>query len=289
MLGISKQAVHQKMNRELTKLEELNYLIPIVDQVREDHPRMALRDLYTLIKPKTMGRDAFEHRFAELGYSVSIRRNYKRTTNSTGVVRFDNLIRDYELTGVNQVWVSDITYYQMKDHFHYLTFITDLYSRRILGASCSSTLRTEKTTIPALKEAFETRKTTRLPGTIIHSDGGGQYYSKEFLSLTKDAQMVNSMGKAAYENPHAERLNGIIKNNYIIPYGPTTSLRLKRALKKAIHKYNSEKPHSALGGLNPESFEQVIHKSTGINKEKRSKKENYNNSNNSILKTVNVI
>jgi transposase InsO family protein len=270
-------------------MEELNYLIPIVDQVREDHPRMALRYLYKLIKPRTMGRDAFEDTFSQLGYKVRVERNYRRTTNSTGVIHFDNLIKDWELTGVNQVWVSDITYYQMNDRFYYLTFITDLYSRKILGASSSRSLRTEQTTIPALKEAFKTRKAIKFPGTIIHSDGGGQYYSKKFLALTNHAEMVNSMGKAAYENPHAERLNGVIKNNYLIPYGPTSAIGLTKALKKAVKKYNSEKPHSALNGRSPDSFERIIHKSTAIHKEKRSKKEKYNNSNNSILKTVNTI
>ena len=288
-MGISKQAVHQKLNRELGKMEELNYLVPIVDQVRQDHPKMALRYIYKMIKPRTMGRDAFERQFTELGYKVRIDRNFRRTTDSSGVVRFENLIKGRELTGVNQVWVSDITYYEMDGRFHYLTFITDLYSRKILGACSSHTLRTVQTTLPALRKALQTRTGMKLRGTIIHSDGGGQYYGKEFVQLTGHSGLVNSMGKDVYDNPHAERINGIIKNNYIVPYGPVTPAGLAKALNKAVKMYNSEKPHSALDGLSPDNFERIIHNSAVIHKEKRSKKENYDNSNSSILKTVNTI
>ena len=258
VVGISKQALHKRLNRQISKMEELNYLIPIVDQVRSDHPKMALRYIYKLIEPKTLGRDAFEQQFAQLGYKVRIDRNFRRTTDSTGVIRFDNLIVDRELTHVNQAWVSDITYYEMNGKFFYLTFITDLYSRKIIGWSCSSTLRAEQTTIPALTKAFLTRKNTELSGTIFHSDGGGQYYCKEFLSLTKKQGLDNSMGKTAYENPHAERLNGIIKNNYLKPYNPTTPIELRAALAKAVRMYNSQKPHSSIGGISPDQFEELI-------------------------------
>lgn len=285
VIGISKQAVHKSLNRQIEKMEELNYLIPIVDQVRSDHPKMSLRYIYKIIKPKTMGRDAFERQFVQLGYKVRIDRNFRRTTDSTGVIRFDNLIMDKELTHVNQVWVSDITYYEMSGKFYYLTFITDLYSRKIIGSSCSSTLRTERTTIPALRKAFSSRKNTELLGTIIHSDGGGQYYSKEFISLTKKHGLLNSMGKTAYENPHAERLNGIIKNNYLKPYNPTTPAELVAALIKAIKMYNSEKPHSAIGGISPDQYEGLIENKTRSSKRI---KVNYINRNR-ILKPVNLI
>ena len=258
MVGISKQAFHKHLNRRIKKMEELNYLIPIVDQVRSDHPKMALRYIYKLIGPKTMGRDAFEEQFAQLGYKVCIDRNFRRTTDSTGVIRFDNLIIDREFTHVNQAWVSDITYYEMNGRFYYLTFITDLYSRKVLGWSCSTTLRADQTTIPALRKAFWIRKGIDLRGAIIHSDGGGQYYCKEFLSLTKKQGLVNSMGKTAYENPHAERLNGIIKNNYLKPYNPETPGELRSALTKAVRMYNSEKPHSSIGGMSPDRFEELI-------------------------------
>ena len=97
-----------------------------------------------------------------------------------------------------------------------------------------------------------------MTGLIIHSDGGGQYYSNEFRKLTKEAEMVNSMGKTAYENPHAERVNGIIKNNYIRHYGPKSFINLIKMTNKAVQLYNTEKPHRALNKLSPIQFENMI-------------------------------
>lgn len=238
--------------------DEMGQLSLIVDQVRKDHPGMALRDLYQVIQPATIGRDRFEDYFKHKGYSVGIKRSFRRTTDSTGVVRFPNLIVEKELTGVNQVWVSDITYYRIKERFYYLTFIMDLYSRKIVGHSCSRTLLTTHTTVVALRKALKNRKLNEIPGLIIHSDGGGQYYSNEFRKLTKGAKMVNSMGKTAYENPHAERVNGIIKNNYIRHYGPKDFPDLIKVNNKAVLMYNTEKPHGALNKLSPVQFEKAI-------------------------------
>jgi len=274
-IGTSRQVFHVKLNRYMQREEEMGQLSLIVSQVRKDHPGMALRDLYQVIQPVTIGRDQFENYFKQLGYGVVIKRSFKRTTDSSGVIRFPNLIEHKKLTGVNQVWVSDITYYRIKEKFYYLTFIMDLYSRLIVGHSCSQTLLTAHTTIVALKAALKTRGTKKLPGLIIHSDGGGQYYSQEFRKFTKDAEMINSMGKTVYENPHAERVNGIIKNNYIRHYSPDDFLQLSRMTNKAVYMYNTEKPHSALKKLSPVQFENLINKKTVINKRKKvAKKEN---------------
>src|SRR5690606_21727545 len=112
--------------------------------------------------------------------------------------------------------------------------------RKIIGYSSSRTLKTEDTTIPALKMAL-----TRLTGKeevkpIVHSDGGGQYYSKEFLNLTK-GKLRNSMCKSVFENPHAERINGTIKNSYLKGYNPQSFEDLRKKLHKAVHMYNNEK------------------------------------------------
>lgn len=265
-IGSSRQVFHLKLNRFMQREDEMGQLSLIVDQVREDHPGMALRDLYQVIQPATIGRDRFEHYFKHMGYSVGIKRSFRRTTDSNGVIRFPNLIVDKELTGVNQVWVSDITYYRIKERFYYLTFIMDLYSRKIVGHSCSGTLLTAHTTIVALKKALKNRNINEIPGLIIHSDGGGQYYSNEFRKLTKGAKMVNSMGKTAYENPHAERVNGIIKNNYVRHYGPKNYMDLIKMNNKAVHMYNTEKPHRALKKLSPIQFENKINEKVNSSK-----------------------
>lgn len=239
-------------------LEKYRQLEVIMDQFREDHPGMSLRDAYYVINPSGIGRDKFEHYLQSLGFGVGKKKSYHRTTNSNGVIRFPNLIERIKLTRVNQAWVSDITYYQMAGTFCYLTFIMDLYSRRILGYSVSTTLLTTHTTIPALLMAFKTRENNVHPGLIIHSDGGGQYYCKAFTELTKSAKMLNSMGKTVYENPYAERINGIIKNNYLVYYSPINYKDLKKKTKKAVMMYNQQKPHSALNRLSPLQFEELI-------------------------------
>ena len=242
----------------MKKEDELHQLALIMDQFREDHPGMSLRDAYHVLKPEFIGRDKFEMHFKLLGYGIGRKPSFKRTTDSSGVIRFPNLNTAIELTGVNQVWVSDITYYQIKETFFYLTFIMDLFSRLILGYSASHTLLTEYTTIPALLMAFNTRGEDKIKGLIFHSDGGGQFYSKAFRKLIQEAEMLNSMGKSAFENPHAERLNGVIKNNYLKYYNPQNFKELKAMLNKAVKMYNEQKPHKALKKLTPIDFEKKI-------------------------------
>ena len=278
-LGISKQAFHQRLDLQIRQQEELAQFLPIISQVREDHPRMAARVMYQLIKPQTIGRDRFEVFCFEHGYKLDIKRNFHRTTNSLGVTRFENLKDGFELKGINQIWVSDITYYEMLGRFYYLTFIMDLYSRSILGYSASNHLFTENTTIPALKMAIRKRNGANIKGLIFHSDGGGQYYCKEFLKLTREAGMRNSMCESVYGNTHAERINGTIKNAYLESYNPQTPLQLNNMLIKAVKMYNEQKPHEALKGLSPAVFEEMLcgllTKTDVVNKRKKvTKKEN---------------
>ena len=206
-----------------------------------------------------MGRDQFERFCMDSGYRIKRLKNFRVTTNSLGVTRFPNMIKDLKLTGVNQVFVSDITYFDMGSATYYLTFIMDLFNREIVGWSASDNLRTENTTLPALHRAIYERGRTSLKGAIIHSDGGGQYYCNEFKELTKSLEMINSMTEEkVYENSHAERLNGIIKNNYLYPYNPTNMKSLKKLLDKAVLMYNTEKPHKALGKLTPREYKNTI-------------------------------
>jgi putative transposase len=282
-IGMSKQNFHQVMDRMLLHQMEKGQLELIILQVREDHPKMSCRDMYRLVNPQYIGRDRFEAFCLEEGFRVEIKKNFRRTTNSLGVTRFDNLIQGLEVTGVNQVWVSDITYYEMNGRFYYLTFIMDLYSRNILGYHAGDNLLTQNTTIPALKMAIKARNKQDLTGLIFHSDGGGQYYSKEFLKITSDYKIKNSMGENVYENPNAERLNRTIKNNYLNPYDPHNMISLKKMLTKAVKMYNAQKPHRSLKGLSPEGFEESIELLTEnqlINKRKKeAKKEKITNHN----------
>lgn len=255
--GMSKQNFYQRLERLNLQSDESAGILKVVEQIRRDHPRMAIRTIYKMIQPEILGRDKFERICADNGLNVRKHKNYRNTTNSNGVIRFPNLIDQIELTGVNQVFVSDITYYEMKGRYYYLTFIMDLYNREIVGYSESESLRTVNTTIPALNMLIRNRGIQNITGSIFHSDGGGQYYSKEFLALTKRLGMKNSMTQnEVNENAHAERLNGIIKNNYIYPYNPKNRKEFKRFTRKAVWMYNNQKPHDALKGLTPVQYRQ---------------------------------
>lgn len=290
-MEINKQSFHQQMERQMRQMEVHYQLLPLIAQVRKDHPRMAAREIYRLIAPEHIGRDAFVTLCFDNGYKLERKRAFHRTTDSRGVIRFDNFIVGREFTGINLAWVSDITYYRLGEKFYYLTFIMDLYSRRIVGYSASDNLMTEYTTLPALKMAIGQRNPDK--GLILHSDGGGQYYFKEFLDLTHKYEMCNSMCETVYENTHAERVNGTIKNNYLIPYGPQDFNQLKQMLKKAVDMYNLYKPHKSLSGLSPGAFEELLTKNEVINKRKKvAKKEKSTSLINELKltqKTVNVI
>lgn len=268
--GISRQGFHQYLDKQLLIIEEQQQLLPVISQIRADHPRLSVRQMYKMVNPQNMGRDKFEQFCYQYDFKLAIKRAYYRTTNSLGVTRFENLITGIELIAVNQIWASDITYYRIGERFYYLTFIIDLYSRFITGYAVSDGLLTEQTTIPALQMALK----QRLPdhGLIFHSDGGGQYYCKAFLAITKSNQIKNSMCETPYENAHAERINGTLKNDYLIHYGPQNYDQLITLTNKAVKMYNLYRPHSALGYLSPAQYE-LSTKTTLINKEKRSKKE----------------
>lgn len=256
-VGISKQAFHKMLDKQNRKRSERQQLLVLVHQIRTDHPTMGIRDMYYKIQPETMGRDIFETFCKEEGLTVSRTKNRRKTTNSTGVIRFDNLIADITLNRLNQVWQSDITYYEVNGRFYYITFVLDSFSRRILGYSVSSRLLTEHTTLPSLLMAIKVREKESIPvkDVIFHSDGGGQYYDKNFLKTTNKYKIQNSMCMYAWENGKAERLNGIIKNNYLIHREINTFKELKKEVDRAVKLYNNEKPHIKLNRKTPIEFE----------------------------------
>jgi putative transposase len=242
------------LNRRIRSKEEQAYLVPIIEEIRSNHPTMSCRDMYYKIRPTCLGRDKFEALCKEWGYSSIRAVNYHRTTDSTGVVRFDNLLEGTVLTGINQAFVSDITYFEL-DRFYYITFIMDAYTRLIVGYSVSNRLLTENTTLPALKAVIRSRKGNLPRGVIFHSDGGGQYYDKSFLELTKKHGFRNSMCEFAYQNGKAERINGVIKNNYLKHYNIKNYNDLVKGVDRSVHFYNTDKPHKSLKRKTPLQIE----------------------------------
>lgn len=237
------------------KRQELEaFLVPLVYQIRKDHPTMSLRSMYYKLKPEGVGRDRFEAMCVAYGFKIEQPRNYRRTTYSDGTNRFPNLIEYLEITAVNQVWVSDITYFEVRNRFYYITLIMDAFSCFIKGHSVSTSLRTLDTTIPALKMALKNHSISA--GLIFHSDGGGQYYSKEFTAITRQYQIQNSMSKESYENPQAERINRTIKYNYLFHYDIKTYKELVKSVDRSVKLYNYEKPHKSLYYSTPKSIEE---------------------------------
>lgn len=216
---------------------------------------MGVRDMYFKIKPATLGRDAFEYMCKLEGLTITPYLNYRKTTDSSGVIRFENLILNLKIKRIDQVWQSDITYFDVGGKFYYITFILDAYSRRIVGHSTSKRLSTEQTTLPAIELAFKTRGNKKLKGLILHSDGGGQYYDKKFIALITDQGLISSMCEYPWDNGKAERINGVIKNNYLIHRNIKTFGELKQEVDRSVKLYNYEKPHIALERKTPITFE----------------------------------
>lgn len=254
VLGISRQAYHTWKRRYTEKEILANSVRYIIMQVRMDHPGMGIRKIWSFMQPE-MSRDSFERLAKSEGLYIQPPKNKFKTTNSRGVNWVKNKIHDLDIKRPNQVWVSDITYYRIADAFHYITLIMDLYSRRIIGHHTSKTLQTIDTTIPALNYALKLRSDRDKEKPIIfHSDGGGQYYDRKLLQKFKSENIQRSMAKVCFENPHAERINGTIKNYYIQHWSPNNFAELKKYTTLACANYNI-RPHESLKGKSPIEFE----------------------------------
>jgi putative transposase len=265
--GISKQGFHKWLDNSLTQKQEQMNLTSIIYQIRSKHPKLGCREIYRMINPEFMGRDKFEEFCFSLDLRVKRNKNKFKTTQSNKDKKFSNLLNTLnELTDINQLWVSDITFFPIGSKVFYLTFILDVYNREIVGYAVSKTLKTEDTTIPSLLMAIKNRKIKENCNLIFHSDGGGQYYSKEFINITKYFNIKNSMCECVYQNSHAERINGTIKNDYLTSYNPKNHEELVRMTQKAIYFYNNERPHKSLRNMTPVKYrESLITRKWSIN------------------------
>jgi transposase InsO family protein len=250
---ISKQAVWQHFKREDAQLELIDELIGRVDERREEHPGEGLEKLYWQLAPEGIGRDKFCRIFGQLGYHLKRPKNPVRTTIPAHKV-FKNLVEGRVVGAPNQVWQSDITYFEVGDRFYYLTFIIDAYTRRVIGWAVSDSLRADAN-IEALQMALERFPAAELQGCVHHSDRGTQYTDSRYLKLLRDHGLLVSMGRKATDNAFAERINGVIKNEYLIPWAPSSFRELKKLTKKAVSDYNTKRHHGALGHCSPVAYE----------------------------------
>lgn len=254
--GVSKQAHYQYQSNECNKEILVASLIPKVDLVRRDHPGCGLEKLYWVLQPEGLGRDKFISTFQELGYGIKKRKNYHRTTIPTHI-KFPNLITGMLLDEINQLWQSDITYIYVSGRFYYLTFIIDAYSKVIKGYSVSDHMRAEAN-IGALKMALKS-SINPVEGLIHHSDRGSQYVDKNYQGLLAERGIHISMGMQAQDNAYAERINGTIKNEYLIYRTIKDYAGLKRQVKKEVEHYNEKRPHNHLPNrTSPKQFEKEL-------------------------------
>lgn len=271
-MGISRQGFYQYEQKRAAFVVISAQIIAFAKTTRENHPRMGARTIYLKMSSapecqgwfSQIGRDKVETILLNNGFRIKRIRAYYKTT-IRGFFVFDNLIKGLVINRINQVWVSDITYFFVVEAgevtHYYLTFIMDLYSRHVLGYAVSMNLTTEATTLPALEMALKTRNVTtqnQLEGLILHSDGGGQFIDKNFVAKLRFFGSQSSMGKEAYENPNAERLNGTIKNDYLIPWHVESFSLLNFLTAKAVKLYNTDRPHSSINGLSPVEFEKLL-------------------------------
>lgn len=267
MVGISKQGHYKKVLNQEKQETICNRVLTGASALRKEHPRLGCRKLYKELNPVGMGRDKTEAFLLSHGFRLKRKRNRYRTTYA-GRNWYPNRITDLKLTGINQLWVSDITYIPVgaKSPF-YLTLILDVYSRKIKGWSLADTLLAEATVMSAYRQAIATIAKRDREHLIFHSDKGSQYVYKKLAQLHVAHQVLPSMGGKAWENAHAESLNGILKNEYIHLEHTEMSLKQGRKfMETVIEKYNYKRPHGALKNMKPVEFETFVQQLTAEQK-----------------------
>lgn len=208
-----------------------------------------------------IGRDALFNLLYTNHLLVRKRKRRISTTNSYHRFRkYPNLIREMIPTSVNQLWVSDITYWKIGEKHLYISFITDAYSHKIVGYHVAQTLETIES-IQALKMALSSLKTE--PYQLIHhSDRGIQYCSNSYVKLLEDYNINISMTENGdpLENAIAERVNGIIKEEYLQDYKVNNIKEAKKVLSYVVRLYNEERPHNSIRNYVPDT----VHENTDL-------------------------
>ena len=224
-------------------------------------PRLGTRKLYCLLgcQLKEMGvkigRDALFDLLREENMLVKARKNYTKTTHSKHWLRkYPNLLPGQAIQKPEQVFVSDITYIKSRERTHYLSLVTDAYSRKIMGYHLSDDMAAENV-VKALQMACKLSKNTI--GVIHHPDRGLQYCSSTYQNELNRNEMACSMtdGYDCYQNALAERVNGILKEEFLY-HKCNTGAELNQLIIESIKTYNTKRPHLSLKMKTPD----YIHK-----------------------------
>ncbi len=220
-------------------------------------PRLGTRKLYYLLKPKLnelgikLGRDGLFDYLREHRLLVKPKRSYTKTTDSRHwMKKHPNLVQDLHINRPEQVFVSDITYVESAEGVHYLSLVTDRFSRKIMGYHLSENM-TAVEVVKAVKQALKARVTS--DSLIHHSDRGSQYCSALYQAELRKNGVSPSMtdGYDCYQNALAERINGILKQEFLL-LKCNSFKELKRLIEESIQIYNTIRPHLSLGMKTPE-------------------------------------
>ncbi len=233
----------------------------MVIDIRMSMPRIGSKKLYYLLnkelKQLKIGRDKFLDILRANHLLIAPKRSYHITTNSHHRFRkHQNKILDLQIQRPEQVWVSDITYIGKRENPCYLSLVTDAYSKKIVGFNVADNMNTESSLV-ALKNAMKRRKDKHLP-LIHHSDRGLQYCANEYQKALDKGEIGCSMTQNSdpYENAVAERINGILKQEFMVDKFNKELSVMKLIVKNAVEIYNQKRPHYSNHYLTPNQMHQ---------------------------------
>jgi transposase InsO family protein len=256
---MSRQSIYQAEARAAQRREQLSPVRELVMGVRRKMPRLGTRKLHYLlhdefaVRGMKIGRDALFSYLRAHHLLVRRRKNYTKTTYSKHWMRkHPNLLLDRKATRPEEVFVSDITYVKSRERTHYLSLVTDAFSRKIMGYHLSDDLSAENV-VKALKMAAKNR-TSDLP-LIHHSDRGLQYASAVYQTELRRHNITPSMtdGYDCYQNALAERVNGILKQEFLAERC-NTGKELQLLIEQSIDTYNRKRPHLSLQMSTPDEI-----------------------------------
>ncbi len=270
LFGYTRQAWYDTKKRQSkTQLSEV-LVLNEAKKMRKEHKKMGCEKIHELLSSFLaghqikMGRDKFFYLMREHGLQVRRTKRKARTTNSNHLFkRYPNIAQDLSLTSSGKLWVSDITYIRTRHGFAYLSLITDAYSKKIVGWCLWPDL-TSSGALNALQMAVESETvTSRL---IHHSDRGIQYCCYDYVNYSNGCNIQISMTENGnpYENAIAERVNGILKDEYDLYNTFKDFNDAHEAVKVAINKYNNKRPHRSCNMLTPAQ----AHLQTGVLKKR---------------------
>ena len=230
----------------------------LVTQVRRYMPRLGSAKLYHILtldlklNGVDIGRDKFHNILKDLCLLVPRKKKFFRTTDSNHLFnKHSNLVKGMKLNKPEQLWVSDITYLKSKNGSMYLSLITDAYSKKIVGYEVSDNLKAESSK-KALKMAIKNRYYPKRK-LIHHSDRGIQYCYPEYKDVLEEHKIKISMTQQydPYENSIAERINGILKQEFDISDNRLTKDEVKKVVANSIKIYNEMRPHYSCNLMTP--------------------------------------